>query len=441
LHRCRVALYGGVNPFRSKPFFAFALRRFFTVNILKTIHRGFLFVPVFFAVFLLALPAQAAPRTAELIADAQTGRILHGSNIYSLRHPASLTKVMTLYLAFSAIENGRFSMNSMLPVSYRAAIQRPSKLGLTPGSRIRMRDAILGLITVSANDAAVVLAEAIGGSEKRFAQIMTAEAKALGMKRTVYRNPNGLPDASQVTTAFDQAILTRAMMAHFPQYYGLFSTEEFTYAGVTRHNHNRLMGYYEGMDGIKTGFINASGFNLIASAKRGDQRLIGVVFGGKTAKKRDNRMAQLLDSGFERMVADVRSSKYGQVPSVETTADAVDVSKDDSQEYQLAEGVNSTAQGDVDEEAQEETVAAKKNWSVQIGSYKSRKQGLSAVTLAKKKTSELKNAQTRIVQVKTKRGRIYRARLTGMYEEDARQACDTLSAKGYGNCVALAPRG
>jgi D-alanyl-D-alanine carboxypeptidase len=350
---------------------------------------------------------------------------------------------MTLYLVFSAIENGRFTMNSMLPVSYRAAIQRPSKLGLEPGSRVRMRDAILGLITVSANDASVVLAEAIGGSEKRFAQIMTAEAKALGMKRTVYRNANGLPDASQVTTAFDQAILTRAMMAHFPQYYGLFSTDEFTFKGVTRHNHNRLMGYYEGMDGIKTGFINSSGFNLIASAKRGEQRLIGVVFGGKTAKRRDNRMAQLLDSGFERMVADARTTKYGQIPAVETTADAVDVTKDKEEtEYQLAEGVNPTAQGDMDEEGQEEeTVASKKNWSVQIGSYKSRKQGLSAVTQAKKKATDLKGAQTKIVQVKTKRGKVYRARLTGMYEENARRACDALSTKGYSNCVALSPRG
>jgi D-alanyl-D-alanine carboxypeptidase len=404
-------------------------------------------VLVLIATVLTAAPAEArryAPRSSELIADASNGRILHGMDIYSLRHPASLTKVMTLYLTFAAIENGRFSMNTYLPVSSRAEAMPKSKLGLEEGSKITVRDCVLGLITESANDAAVVLAEAIGGSESHFAQIMTAEAKALGMKRTIYRNANGLPNPDQVTTAFDQAILTRAMMVHFPQYYGLFSTEEFAYNGVDHRNHNHLMENYEGMDGLKTGFINASGFNLIASAKRSKQRLIGIVFGGKTARGRDSRMAQLLDAGFGRLYAEAKGgTQYAQAPAVQTTADAVDVTKDSKDEYQLAQGVTGTdAQGDSDEDddakaAPVKKASVKKSWGVQIGSYNSRKKGLSAIHHARKKSAALRSANTQLVQVKAGRNSMYRARLGGLSEEAARNAC---SAIGTG-CLTLPPRG
>jgi len=182
-------------------------------------------------------------------------------------------------------------------------MQSPSKLGLEAGDRLRVRDAILGIVTQSANDAAVVLAEAIGGSETHFAEVMTHQARALGMMHTVYRNASGLHNFSQVTTAFDQAILARALLYHFPRYYRFFSAPSFTYNGVTHANHNHLMERYDGMDGIKTGFVNASGFNLVASAKRGGHRLVGVVFGGVTARSRDNLMAQLLDRGFARVYA------------------------------------------------------------------------------------------------------------------------------------------
>lgn len=412
------------------------------MSIVKTSPLKLLFVLVLFALPLTS-PAFAAPRTSELIADAQTGRILHGMDIYSLRHPASLTKVMTLYLTFAALENGRLSMSTELPVSAHAAAQSPSKLGLETGSRISVRDAIMGVVVESANDAAVTLAEAIGGSESHFAQIMTAEARALGMKRTVYRNANGLPNPEQVTTAFDQAILTRAMMAHFPQYYSYFSTEEFTYAGITRRNHNHLMDRYDGMDGLKTGYINSSGFNLIASAKRGDTRLIGIVFGGRTAYRRDNRMAALLDAGFERMTADAKgTARYAQAPTVQTNSDAVDVTKD-STEYQLAEGVHSAAQGDSDDnddDAAKPAVSSSKNWSVQIGSYKSRKTSLSALHQAQRKVADLGSAKANLVRVKAGHKVIYRARLTGLNEDQARNACSSLSDAGYSNCLPLPPR-
>ncbi len=429
---------------------------------------------IFLAILLLAPAggALAKPRSAELVADARTGRILHGKNIYSLRHPASLTKVMTLYLTFSALQNGRFTPNTWLPVSARAAAQPPSKIGLRAGSKIRVRDAILALVAQSANDVAVVLAEAIGGTEPRFAKIMTAKAKALGMKRTVYRNSHGLPNRSQVTTAFDQAILARAVMAHFPQYYHYFGTGDFTYAGKTHHNHNRLMDRYNGMDGMKTGYINASGYNLLASAKRGHTRLIGIVFGGRSARKRDRRMAALLDAGFDRGIAEARGGKRPAArPVVQITADAADVTKDIS-EFRIAEGARgSVAEGDRDDDAPAAAPARakksaasarksvsskkksassksasskrksskKKDWSVQVGSYSSKKRSLTAIRKAKKNSATLRRARHRVIRIKAGRKTLYRARITGLAEDSARKACASLSNAGY-SCLTLPPR-
>jgi D-alanyl-D-alanine carboxypeptidase len=235
---------------------------------------------------------------ADIVIDAETGQVLHATNPDSLRHPASLTKMMTLYLTFQALESGRLSLNQTLPISTNASEQSPSKLGLRPGQRIRVEDAILGLVTESANDAAVVLAEALGGSEEGFGAMMTRQAHALGMAHSQFDNPSGLPDPDQVTTAHDMALLGHALIYHYPQFYPYFSHDSFTYAGIYHHNHNHLMDRYDGMDGIKTGYIRASGFNLVASATRNGTRLIGVVFGGKSAVLRDNHMAQLLDDCF-----------------------------------------------------------------------------------------------------------------------------------------------
>ncbi len=246
----------------------------------------------------LALPAVAEPKYASIVVDAKTGMVLEAQQAESLRHPASLTKLMTLYMTFKALKSGKLRMNEAIPVSEFAASQAPSKLGLTPGTTIRVRDAILGLITQSANDAAVTLGEAIGGSEDNFARQMTRQARYLGMKRTVYRNASGLPDDGQLTTARDQAILARAILFNFPDYYPLFRTARFTYRGITHDNHNHLMRRYPGMDGMKTGYIRASGFNLVASAVRGKVRLIGVVFGGVNARSRDRDMAHLLNQTF-----------------------------------------------------------------------------------------------------------------------------------------------
>ncbi len=238
---------------------------------------------------------------ASIVVDANTDTVISQQNADRLLHPASMSKLMTLYLTFEALEAGRITLQRMLPVSQHAESMSPTKLGLIAGQRISVEDAILSLITQSANDAAVVLAEGLGGSEDRFGQLMTRKAHQLGMVNTNFRNSNGLPDPAQISTARDMAILCRALIRHFPQYYHYFSVREFTYNGNVYANHNHLMSRYEGMDGLKTGLTNASGFNLAASAVRGGRRLIGVVFGGTSAVQRDDYMAAMLDQGFQKV--------------------------------------------------------------------------------------------------------------------------------------------
>jgi D-alanyl-D-alanine carboxypeptidase len=238
------------------------------------------------------------PGYAAIVLDANSGRVLHAANPDALRHPASLTKIMTLYLLFERLEAGRITLDSPLRVSEHAAEQSPTKLGLKEGSTIRVEDAIKGMITRSANDAAVVVAENLGGSEREFARMMTRKAHALGMGRTVYRNASGLPDDAQVTTARDQAILGRAIQEHFPRYYKYFSIRSFKYRGQTIANHNRLLGKVEGVDGIKTGFTRASGFNLVTSVHRGGRYIVAVVLGGKSGAARDARMRQLISGNI-----------------------------------------------------------------------------------------------------------------------------------------------
>ncbi|MGU3493833.1 serine hydrolase [Xanthobacteraceae bacterium A53D] len=255
--------------------------------------------------------------TAALIIDANTGRVLYEDNADALRHPASLTKIMTLYMLFEQIESGRLRLSSELPVSARAAAQSPSKLYVRAGSTIEVEDAIKALVTRSANDVAVVIAEAIGGSESNFADMMTRKARAIGMRSTTFRNASGLPSPSQVTTARDLALLGRAIQDRFPREYRYFSTRTFVYRGNSIGNHNRLMSRMEGVDGIKTGYTNASGFNLVTSLKRDDRYLIGVVLGGASASSRDNRMATLLGNNFNRAYAGNRTA-----PRITETASA-----------------------------------------------------------------------------------------------------------------------
>jgi D-alanyl-D-alanine carboxypeptidase len=241
-----------------------------------------------------------SPQFSSIIVDGNSGTTLSANNPDGSRHPASLTKIMTLYLLFERLDAGKMNLDTEMSVSEHASEQAPTKLGLRPGQTIRVEDAIKGLVTRSANDAAVVIAEAIGGDEDDFAKLMTRKARALGMTRTVYRNASGLPDDDQVTTARDQSTLGRAIQDRFPRYYRYFSTTTFNYHGQSIRNHNHLLGNVEGVDGIKTGYTRASGFNLVTSMRRGNRHLVGVVMGGRSGSSRDAIMRNLLAENLEK---------------------------------------------------------------------------------------------------------------------------------------------
>lgn len=234
------------------------------------------------------------PPTASIVVDVNSGKVLEASNADSPRHPASLTKIMTLYLLFEQLEAGKLKLSSKLEASAHAAAQAPSKLGLKPGETIDVESAIKSIVTKSANDIAVVVAESIGGTEPAFARMMTGKARELGMTRTSYFNASGLPDDRQITTARDQAVLGRAIQDRFPNYYHYFSTRYFTYNGKRMRNHNHLLGRIDGVDGIKTGYIRDSGFNIVTSAHRGKRRIVTVVFGGRSGRERDGRAQALI---------------------------------------------------------------------------------------------------------------------------------------------------
>lgn len=248
------------------------------------------------------------PPSAAMVVDVKTGRTLYAQNENALRHPASITKVMTLYLLFEQLERGRFTLDSPLRISAHAASQPPSKLGLDAGETIRVEDAIKALVTKSANDIAVAVAENIAGSEEDFAEMMTRKARAIGMPRTVYRNASGLPDSEQVTTAKDLTVLARAVQDRFPRYYSYFGTRAFNFAGENYRNHNKLLGRIEGVDGIKTGYTRASGFNLMTSAKSDGHHIVAIVLGGRSGGLRDRVMAGLIETHLPRAYAGNRTA-------------------------------------------------------------------------------------------------------------------------------------
>jgi len=241
-----------------------------------------------------------SPAFSSIIVDGNSGATLTSTNPDASRHPASLTKIMTLYLLFERLDAGKIKLDTEMQVSEHASEQDPTKLGLMPGQTIRVEDAIKGLVTRSANDAAVVIAEALGGSEDDFAKMMTRKARMLGMSKTTYRNASGLPDDEQVTSARDQSTLGRAIQDRFPRYYRYFSTASFTFRGHSIANHNHLLGTVEGVDGIKTGYTRASGFNLVTSMRRGNRHLVGVVMGGHSGSSRDAIMRNLLAENLEK---------------------------------------------------------------------------------------------------------------------------------------------
>ncbi len=365
-------------------------------------------------------PAEAG-RYASIVVDAGTGQVLHAESADESRYPASLTKMMTLYMTFDALKSGHLRLQQRLPVSTHAANQAPSSIGLKPGETITVEEAILATATKSANDAAVVLAEAIGGSEDAFGAAMTARARRLGMSESTFRNASGLPDPRQRTTARDMATLALALINHHGAYYHYFKTTEFTWKQRSYTNHNHLLANYDGADGIKTGYIRASGFNLVASAQRDGRRLIGVVFGGNTAAARDKHMAELLDRGFGGGLEGETQQARLRLPSLIGRAEAATLAT-----------AGTSALGRA-------VKPAGGAWTVQLGAFSDRrvahKQIDRAIAAAPTLLSE---HEVVIVPGQSKGTTSYRTRLTGFDKTEARAACRELQRKNLA-CVVVAP--
>ncbi len=277
------------------------------------------------------------PPPASIVVDANSGKVMQSADADAPRHPASLTKIMTLYLLFEKLEAGKIKMSTDLPVSPHAAMQAPSKLALKPGETIKVETAIRAIVTKSANDVAVIVGEAIGGDEPSFAKMMTAKARALGMSGTTYFNASGLPHDRQITTARDQALLGRAIFDRFPDYYRYFSTRTFDFRGKSMRNHNHLLGAVEGVDGIKTGYVNASGFNIVTSVRRAGRHVVAVVFGGRTAKARDARVRSLIENNIN-----IAAAKRTVPPAVEGAA-VVEFAAKDTREKETAVALRGAA--------------------------------------------------------------------------------------------------
>jgi D-alanyl-D-alanine carboxypeptidase len=369
-----------------------------------------------------------------IVIDAETGRVLSEMNADAITYPASLTKMMTLYLTFEALNSGRLGLDQYLPVSSEAASKSPTKLHLIPGDSVQVHDLILGIVTKSANDAAAVLAEGLAGSEPAFADRMTAKARQLGMTSTVYRNASGLPDPEQRTTARDVAQLALALYHDFPREYRYFATRQFLFRGRLIVTHNHLLDWYEGADGIKTGYIGASGFNLAASAVRNGHRLIGVIMGGRSAGSRDREMAALLDQGFSdlgaggTLVAGREAPSPAVAPAVAETDQSEPV-RPREKIGQLAKAARKIAAHLSPVAKAEAAPMANDRWSIQLGAFRVE----SAAEEAARSAAAVPGARGKPVQIvrpsKGGKEHVYRARLLNFSPQEAQGACAALHKK------------
>ena len=372
--------------------------------------------------------------TSSIIIDAESGDILSSSNADELRYPASLTKVMTLYITFDALNKGIIKLDDDLKVSRHAANMAPSRLGLRPGETVKVKTCIEALIVKSANDCATVLAENLGYSEKNFAQTMTQVAKELGMKNTTFRNANGLPNKAQKTTARDMALLGAAMYHHFPQYYKLFSLKKFTYEGKTIYTHNNILKTFEGADGMKTGFTNAAGFNIITSAQRNGHRVIAVTMGHNTAKARDRHVAKMMDKGLKRlalndrfkdsnMYANLESNKVIKDENTTQTASITPANK--KSDWEKASSTENASQDD------------KAQWGIQVGAFSNYSKARSYALKIKSEAKKLASNPIDIEPVANGSAVIYRSKIVGMEKSTADKACQNLKRKNK-SCIVVA---
>tara|TARA_B100000315_G_scaffold260173_1_gene319707 strand:+ start:11516 stop:12685 length:1170 start_codon:yes stop_codon:yes gene_type:complete len=363
--------------------------------------RWFCFILGFLLAALIFAGNPVAAKYASYVVDAKTGKVYHATNENTRNYPASLTKLMTLYLLFEAVEKKKFTFSTRLSVSRKAANRPASRLGLKRGQSIRVKDAVMALIVKSANDVASVVAESIGGTERRFALIMTDKARKLGMSRTTFRNASGLPHRGQMSTAKDMATLTRAIINRFPQYYHLFKRQVFTFQGRTYRTHNKVLKTYPGAEGMKTGYIRASGYNLITTAKRHNRRMIGVVFGGNTSRSRNRHMKTLLTRAFNDATPPVLVAKAKKRKGAYRTP-----------------------------KRQAKSVAKNNDriWGIQVGAFYTRKPAFNiARDVSNKYASVLNGGKVKVMPLRKSRNRIlYRARIIGLERRNAYRTCRLL---------------
>jgi D-alanyl-D-alanine carboxypeptidase len=417
---------------------------------------------------------------ASLVIDANTGEVLHSVNPNQRNFPASLTKLMTLYLVFDELKHKHLKLTDRITFSDNAEAQAPSKLGLRAGQSLTVEQAILAIVTRSANDVTVAVAEHIGGTEEDFARLMTAKARALGMSRSTFVNASGLPDPEQLSTAHDMATLAQALIRQFPDYYRYFQTKSFRFNGQTIFTHNRLLQFYKGAEGMKTGYIRASGFNLVAAARRGDRRLIGVVFGGQTASQRDRHMAQLLDKGFSSAIGHRKLDQIGDDADTDADMDQTqpnapaDIAEAEQpvQPTQSLRGrhVISMPAAHPNEDIKvaaasaspgmlpafippktaakftkastriEEPFSRQPAWGIQVGAFSRYATAFSAAQEAQRKLSANMPGGRAVVTSHRAHGQtVYRARLIGISEKQARSACQKLDSSSRASCHVVSP--
>ncbi|MGO1246388.1 MAG: serine hydrolase [Oceanisphaera sp.] len=394
------------------------------------------------------------PKYAAIIVNANSGEVLHADRADEPRYPASLTKMMTLYLLFDAMDNGLMRLDTKMPVSAHAASMPQTNISLKEGDRLRVRDAIPALIVRSANDVAVVVAEALGGTEREFANMMTAKAKALNMTATTFRNASGLPDGEQRSTARDLSILSLRLMKDHADYYHYFSALTFTFNGKTYDSHNRMVKDYAGTDGMKTGYIRASGFNVATSVLRDGQRLVGVVMGGKSSRSRNAEMTALLDSSFiqaEQLAkfSPNTANKTVSPPvshiviSTQTVRKVTRKAPDTKVNTRPPAVVEVAAQPPVapkslptPAQSSNQPTAATLGWAIQVGSFQGSEQAKSRAINAQRQLDNIKPSQIKVSEVSLSDRVLYRSQLVDLQQEQAKQSCVRLERQGM-DCLVI----
>jgi D-alanyl-D-alanine carboxypeptidase (penicillin-binding protein 5/6) len=441
-----------------------------------------LMIVLSFCVAVFSLSTTAHAGSAQFLLDARTGEVLASENPDTLNHPASLTKMMTIYMALDAIRAGKLSWDSPVPFSKYAAARPPTKLRVKAGDKITVKEAVLSLIIVSANDSAAALGEKLGGSEEAFAAMMTRKARALGMLNTTFFNASGLPHDQQFTTARDMSTLGIALMRDFPEDYKLFATKSFTFRGRTINGHNNLMYRYKGMDGIKTGYTNASGYNLVSAVEDDGRRVIGVVMGGRSAASRDKVMEKLITANIRKAstgnkllvsrstgvqmdiarldgAVPVPAPRASAVAALESmagtsaaaastvTAYAAGSLSDASQPLAVPApramvGANE-APRQASSQARTQSMTGKdRKWQIQIAAATSAQAAMDMLSDARSKIGQPLQGLDTYTEMVTRNGTtFYRARFTGFVTKDeARTACDMLVQNRY-DCVLMPARG